>query len=73
MPWWGWIVVGAVLLGAELLLIDAEFYFVFLGVAVRELWIPARRSQELVETCATYWHTIDFLWVLIFALLYVMR
>ena len=25
------------------------------------------------RTCATYWHTIDFLWVLIFALLYVVR
>jgi nitric oxide reductase NorE protein len=47
--------------------------FVFLGVVARELSRPARRSQELVETGATYWHTIDFLWVLIFALLYVMR
>jgi nitric oxide reductase NorE protein len=47
--------------------------FVFLGVAVYRIKSPARRSQELVETCATYWHTIDFLWVLIFALLYVMR
>jgi nitric oxide reductase NorE protein len=47
--------------------------FVFLAVAVRELRSPTRRRQEIVETCATYWHTIDFLWVLIFALLYVMR
>jgi nitric oxide reductase NorE protein len=47
--------------------------FVFLGVVVRELRNPARRSQELVETGATYWHTIDFLWVIIFSLLYVMR
>lgn len=47
--------------------------FVFLGIAVHQLQSPARRSQELVETCATYWHTIDFLWVLIFAVLYVMR
>ena len=47
--------------------------FVVLGVVVYQLWGPARRSQELVETCATYWHTIDFLWVLIFALLYVVR
>ena len=47
--------------------------FVVLGVVVYQLRSPARRSQELVETCATYWHTIDFLWVLIFALLYVMR
>ncbi|HYB82888.1 MAG TPA: cytochrome c oxidase subunit 3 family protein, partial [Mycobacterium sp.] len=38
-----------------------------------QLRSPARRSQEFVETCATYWHTVDFLWVLIFALLYVVR
>ena len=47
--------------------------FVVLGVVVYQLRGPARRSQELVETCATYWHTVDFLWVLIFALLYVVR
>jgi nitric oxide reductase NorE protein len=47
--------------------------FVVLGVVVYQLLSPARRSQELVETCATYWHTVDFLWVLIFALLYVVR
>jgi nitric oxide reductase NorE protein len=50
--------------------------FVVLGVIVYQLRGPARRSQgsqELVETCATYWHTVDFLWVLIFALLYVVR
>jgi len=32
MPWWGWIVVGAALLGAETL-VDAQFYLVFFGVA----------------------------------------
>jgi len=32
-----------------------------------------RRSRELVETCATYWHTVDLLWVFIFSLLYVVR
>jgi len=47
--------------------------FVVLAVAVRQLRDPARRSQETIETCATYWHTIDLLWILIFALLYVMR
>jgi nitric oxide reductase NorE protein len=47
--------------------------FLVLGVLVYQLWSPARRSQQLVETCATYWHTVDFLWVLIFALLYVVR
>lgn len=33
MPWWGWLVVGAVLLASELLLIDAQFYLVFLGIS----------------------------------------
>ena len=47
--------------------------FVVMGIAVHQLWSPARRCQKTVETCATYWHTIDFLWVMIFALLYVMR
>jgi nitric oxide reductase NorE protein len=47
--------------------------FVVVGVAIHQLSSPRRRSQELVETCATYWHTVDFLWVLIFALLYVVR
>jgi nitric oxide reductase NorE protein len=50
--------------------------FVVLGVVVYQLRSPARREQELqenIETCATYWHTVDFLWVLIFALLYVVR
>jgi len=32
MPWWGWIVVGAALLGAETL-VDAQFYLMFFGVA----------------------------------------
>ena len=47
--------------------------FVVLGVVVYQLRSPDRRSQKLVETGATYWHTVDFLWVLIFALLYVVR
>jgi membrane protein implicated in regulation of membrane protease activity len=33
MPWWGWFVVGAVLLGAEMFVLDAQFYLVFLGVS----------------------------------------
>jgi len=47
--------------------------FIMLGVVFYQLKSPARRSQELVETGATFWHMVDFLWVIIFALLYVMR
>ncbi len=33
MEWWGWMVVGAILLGAELFVIEAEFFLVFIGVS----------------------------------------
>lgn len=33
MLWWQWMVFGAILLGAEMLAIDAQFYLVFLGVS----------------------------------------
>lgn len=32
MVWWQWIVLGVVLLGAEMM-VDAEFYMIFLGVS----------------------------------------
>jgi nitric oxide reductase NorE protein len=47
--------------------------FIALGVVIYQLRSPKRRSKEIVETCATYWHTVDLLWILIFSLLYVVR
>jgi nitric oxide reductase NorE protein len=44
-----------------------------LGVVVRELRNPRRRRMFMVESGATYWHMVDLLWIVIFALLYVMR
>jgi len=32
MPWWGWIIIGIVLLCAELFAIDAQFFLVFIGI-----------------------------------------
>jgi nitric oxide reductase NorE protein len=46
---------------------------VALGVVAYQLYSPARRSIEIIGAGATYWHMVDFLWVIIFALLYVMR
>ncbi len=46
---------------------------VVLGIVIRELRCSRGRSQELVETGATYWHTVDFIWVMIFSLVYVLR
>ena len=47
--------------------------FIVLGVLVRHLRTPALRSQLVIENCAAYWHMVDLLWVVIFALLYLMR
>jgi membrane protein implicated in regulation of membrane protease activity len=33
MDWWAWVVGGAILLGAELFFVDAQFYLVFVGTA----------------------------------------
>ena len=33
MQWWAWIMVGAILLGAELTFVNAQFYLVFVGAA----------------------------------------
>nr|WP_245673006.1 cytochrome c oxidase subunit 3 [Aldersonia kunmingensis] len=46
---------------------------IVLGVLVRELRNPSRRRVSVIESGAVYWHMVDLLWVIIFALLYVMR
>ena len=33
MPWWAWLVLGIGLLGVEMLIIDAQFYLVFIGLS----------------------------------------
>lgn len=33
MSWWGWMVLGAILFGAEMFAVDAQFYLVFLGLS----------------------------------------
>ncbi len=33
MTWWGWVIAGAILLGAELTFVSAHFYLVFIGAA----------------------------------------
>lgn len=46
---------------------------IVLGALVRELRNPGRRRPAMVESGAIYWHMVDLLWVIIFALFYVMR
>lgn len=33
MTWWGWLILGALLFGAELVAVDAQFYLIFLGIS----------------------------------------
>ncbi|MEQ9564075.1 MAG: NfeD family protein [Woeseiaceae bacterium] len=33
MTWWAWMILGALLFGAELVAIDAQFYLVFIGLS----------------------------------------
>jgi nitric oxide reductase NorE protein len=46
---------------------------VVLGVVLRELRDPMLRRVSIVEAGATYWHMVDLLWIVLFALVYVMR
>lgn len=48
---------------------------VFLSIMWRELHArgAAQPHLALLEVGATYWHMVDFLWIVIFALLYLMR
>ncbi len=49
MTWWGWMILGAVLLGAELFAIDAQFYLVFLGVAAGLVGLASMLGITLPE------------------------
>ena len=46
---------------------------VILGLLWRELRGEKRPRVEFAETCATYWHMVDSLWIAIFALLYLVK
>jgi nitric oxide reductase NorE protein len=44
-----------------------------LGVMRAELRRPGGRRAWLLEAAAIYWHMVDLLWIILFALLYLMR
>jgi nitric oxide reductase NorE protein len=46
---------------------------IILGIVLRELHNPALRRVSMVEAGATFWHMVDLLWIVLFALVYVMR
>ncbi len=44
-----------------------------LGIVVRELRKPPENRPPFIEQGALFWHMVDLLWVIIFAMLYLMR
>jgi nitric oxide reductase NorE protein len=46
---------------------------VILAIVRKELHGASRSRAEIVETGATYWHMVDLLWIILFALIYLMR
>jgi nitric oxide reductase NorE protein len=46
---------------------------VIMGFVIRSLKTSATPKVSFVETGATYWHMVDILWLVLFALLYLMR
>jgi len=49
MTWWAWMILGAVLFGAELLAVDAQFYLVFLGVSAALVGLAALTGIVIPE------------------------
>ena len=52
MPWWGWIVLGALLLGGEML-VPLDFWLLFIGLAALATGIVAAAAPGLSD--ATQW------------------
>jgi len=49
MTWWAWMILGAVLFGAELLAIDAQFFLVFLGLSAALVGVLALVGVSMSE------------------------
>lgn len=54
-------------------LVHVAFGLIFLGVGIRGLRSPDRLRPEHAEQGVLFWHMVDVLWVVIFAMLYLMR
>ena len=54
-------------------LLHVALGLIILGVVRRELRAPPARAVRAIETAAVYWHMVDLLWIVIFAIVYIMR
>ena len=53
MSWWGWVIAGAILLGAELAFVNAQFYLVFIGSAAIVVGLVSALPQG--SQCGLQW------------------
>lgn len=49
MIWWAWLVIGALLFGAELMFVDAQFYLVFIGISAALVGLAGMFGVTLPE------------------------
>jgi len=49
MTWWGWMIIGAILFGAELFAVDAQFYLVFLGLSAAIVGLMGLAGWDMQE------------------------
>jgi len=68
MPWWAWVTIGAMLLVAEMSIVDLEFYLVFLGASALMVGLIGLSGIELA-----YWLQWTVFGVLSLASLVVFR
>ena len=47
MVWWGWLIIGFLLMGAELFAVDAAFYLIFVGAAAIFLGVVSLTGVDL--------------------------
>jgi inner membrane protein len=41
MPWWSWLILGAIALAVEMFVLDAQFYLVFFGISAAIMGVLA--------------------------------
>ena len=61
MSWWAWVIAGAILLGAELAFVNAQFYLVFIGSAAIVVGLIRRWLRAFgvgaVGRCSRCWRS----------------
>lgn len=49
MPWWSWLILGAIALAVEMFVLDAQFYLVFFGISAAIMGVLALLGVGMPE------------------------